>query len=144
MFFSKKMPEIIENWSVLTSEYENKQLIIRRNDGTSIISGKGYLNYRTGISYKFLIQTENGLQSKEENQKINEIEDRIYEYFNNNVNSVVSLIITTNGFKEYVIYHNKENNINENFIKLKSSFTSYQLTGYTEEDKKWEVYNQYK
>jgi len=143
MLFSKKIPEIKENWSVLTSEHNSKQMIIRRNNGISIIAGKGYLNLRSGISYKFLIQTDDGIHSNEEDSKIYEIEDKIYEYFDNNKNSVVSLIITTNGFKEYAIYHNKENNFNEYLNNLRNQFIDYNLTSYTKEDKNWELYTQF-
>lgn len=144
MLFSKKIPEIKDSWSVLKSEHTGKPMIIRRNDGVNKISGKGYLNIRSGISYKFLIQTEDGLQSSDENPSIDKIEDKIYELFDNNKDSVVAIIITTSGFKEYIIYHNKDKNVSDCFNELKSIFTDYQLTGYTEPDKKWELYDQFK
>jgi len=144
MLFARKIPGIKENWSVLSGEHNGNPMIVRRNDGISIIAGKGYLNFRSGISYEFRIQTENGQQSTDEEAKIYEIEDKIFASFDNNEDSVVSLIITTGGFKEYVIYHNKQCRFPEKLEAIQSLFGEYRLTRYTEEDKKWGLYAQFK
>lgn len=143
MFFSKKMPEIQENWTVGTSEHNGMPMIIRKNEGISVIAGKGYFNLRSGISYKYHDQTENGLPTPEENLHMNVMDDKINEYYDNKTNSVVAIVITTSGFKEYVIYHNNSMGFSKALDALQQLFTNYQLTTYTENDKKWELYKNF-
>ncbi len=112
------MPEIKDDWVIGTSEHQGKPMIIRRNFGVKKIKGKGYFNLCSGISFKLLIQTQNGLQSKEENEYLNTLENKIFEYFDNNKNFVVTVILSTSGFKEYIIYHNEECNFIQHFNNL--------------------------
>lgn len=143
MFFTKKIPKIEERWSVKTGEYNGKPIFIRFNNGLETIKGKGILNLRSGISFRLLKETENGLPSSEENPKLNELDDKVNEVFNNLKNVVVAVVISTNGFREYVIYYDKYCDFETNFNNLKTLFPDYELTAYTVEDKKWKVYKQY-
>ena len=118
-------------------------MIIRKNVGVEEIAGKGYLNYRSGISFNLTIRTENGLQSKKEEPIINKIEEDIFSRLNNNSTSIVAMVISSNNFKEYVVYHNNNVAFNETTHELQTKFTEYEFSTYTDNDKKWDVYSQF-
>ena len=88
-------------------------------------------------------KTQNGLQTENEEKIINQIEDKIFELFDDLKTTTVTTIISTSNIKEFIIYHNGNISFNEKIKIIQEIFPQYVITSYTEEDRKWEVFNQY-
>jgi hypothetical protein len=80
------------------------------------------------------------LQTQEEEKTINAIEDEIFNLLDDSKNCIVSVIIFTNNFKEYVIYHNNNIDFEKYWKEIQGKFMNYKFTTYTSKDKNWEVY----
>jgi len=129
-----------DQWEVSSGQMDGKPLIVRKNTGYKGIIGHNLFPFRAGISFKFLRQENNGLPSNTESSTLNQIEDAIFERFQSNDRSLVAIIITTNGFREYVMYTQSQTFFNQDLRPLQNEFPNYLFTSYLEEDKNWEGY----
>jgi len=76
------------------------------------------------------------LPTENENLILWQIEEEIFNILQEEVRGFVSLIITTKGMREFVIY-SKENKYEDIIEKLKSTFLKYDFQSYIEEDPDW-------
>ncbi|MBN1127808.1 MAG: DUF695 domain-containing protein [Chitinispirillaceae bacterium] len=137
------MPKIQDQWSINSGTHNGLPMIIRKNSGVKEIAGKGYLNYRSGISFNLTLRTENGLQSKKEEPIISRIEDDLFTLFNDNATCALVMVISSDNFKEYVLYHDNTIGFDEKMGEMRNKFIEYEFTSYTDDDEKWNVFSQF-
>ncbi len=138
----KRIPTIEDQWMVFQGRNEEYSMVIRKNMGLEKIAGKGFLNIRSGISFEILNPKKDGFPTESENEILYRIEDEIFKKLDGKDSAFVGIIITTSGFKEFIIYHNHDFEIKEVLKKLQSKFESYNFTSYTKEDKDWKLYKE--
>jgi hypothetical protein len=80
MSTQKEIPQILDNWSILTGEYNSKPIVVRKNTGLKNIAGKGYFDLRSGIAFNVLKPEDNGLPSPKENEELNKLEDSLFQF----------------------------------------------------------------
>ena len=141
---NKKMSIIEDKWSIFQGRNIEYPMIIRKNIGLEKIAGKGFLNMRSGISFKILNPRKDGFPTKSEDEILYRIEDEIFKMVDGKDYAFVGIIITASGFKEFVIYHNNDFKIKDLINRLKLKFKSYNFTRYTEEDRDWKLYKDIK
>ena len=83
-----------------------------------------------------------GIPTPDENNFLFNIEETVFEELERENLGYMSNIVTTSGFKEFVIYHNEEFEINDVMRKLQSAFGEYKFTTYTKEDREWIAYGE--
>lgn len=148
MFFKKKHPaktdlQIADNaWQVLQGQNQGKPLIARVNTWAKEISGHPEFPYRIGIAVPFLSPQDNGLPTKEEDFDFNEIEDTIFNLFQQDNEAIVCVILTTSGMREFVIYSSTDK-IEDKVKQLKLIFSKYDFQEYISQDKKWDGYREW-
>ena len=134
---SEPLLSIPQSWSVNEGQNQGNLMFVRKNDGCKNIAGHKDYPFRCGIAFELNKPTENGLPSSEENHELNDLEDRIFELYQNDLSGIVTLIITTSGFREYVLYSKSSATFNEKLKQLCSLNTNYNLTSYCELDRNW-------
>ncbi|GEP52825.1 hypothetical protein FNO01nite_34970 [Flavobacterium noncentrifugens] len=141
---NETVTEIPESWSVLKGNNNGNLMLIRKNDGLNQIAGN--INYSTscGIAFKLLRPDEKGLPNAESEPELNDLEDDIFEIFENDLNSIVSTVITTSGFREYVLYSKNVDEFNSRLEKLQAKYQKYELTSYNRKDEGWETFKSFK
>lgn len=95
---------IPQNWSILQGKNKGNTMLIRKNVGCDKIAGIKNYSISCGIAFKLLSPTENGFSDIENEPELNNLEKDIFDFFEADLNSIVPLVITTSGFKEYVLY----------------------------------------
>lgn len=138
-----QLQEIPDSWDIKEGTYDGNQIIIRKNGGLSVIKDRSYYSTRTGISFKFKTNKGDGFPKQSETQQLYQIEDDIFDVFQTDTKAIVSVILTTNGFREFVIYSSSLEWSIRCFSQLKANKSGYELTTYSEEDKGWVVYESY-
>ena len=148
--FNKKVAEnngeitsIPESWSILKSENNGKPMLIRKNVGCDKIAGNKNYSKCCGIAFQVKFPDENGLPNAEKEPELNTLEDDIFEIFEKDLNSIIPIVITTSGFREYVIYTKDLSEFQNRLSKLKKKYKQYELTSYNKEDGNWKTYKSF-
>lgn len=135
--------KITEQWSVLQGENNDNPMFIRLNTGVKKIVGHPSYPYRIGIAIPLKNPQEDGFPRSEENLDFNQIEDEIFNLFQNNNEAFVCAIITTSGMKEFMIYSTTDQNIEIKIYLLKSKFSEYDFQYYVQKDINWDMYKEF-
>ncbi|TGD56532.1 DUF695 domain-containing protein [Flavobacterium humi] len=135
---------IPQSWSILQGKNNGNPMLIRKNVGCDKIAGNKNYSISCGIAFKLLFPAENGFPDVESEPELNNLEDDIFDFFETDLNSIVPLVITTSGFKEYVLYTKDVNEFKIRLEKLKAKYKQYELTSYNESDKNWKTYKSFK
>lgn len=140
---SGEISEIGESWNVLRGENEGKPMFVRKNMACDKMAGNKYYSVNCGIAFKILYPNSEGLPDFEKEPELNDIEDDIFEIFESDLNSIVPLIITTSGFREFVFYTRDLPEFLSRLEKLKSRYPQYELTSFNKQDPNWITYSSF-
>ncbi len=95
--------EIQESWSILTGDNNGKPMFIRKNVACDKIVGNNNYPTSCGIAFKLLSPTKDGLPDIENEPELNSLEDDIFDFFESDLNSIIPIMVTTSGFREFVL-----------------------------------------
>lgn len=130
-------------WSILKGENQGKAMFIRRNDSAKQLLGHPEYIYRAGFAVPFLNPNADGLPTNEEAEILNSIEDELSLKMESNRDGLLTLVITTNGFREFVFYTKRPDMVKDIVSLVQSKFNLHKIQFYIEEDNKWAVYKQF-
>jgi hypothetical protein len=91
-----------------------------------------------------LFPKEDGLPDFEKEPEINSLEDEMFTLFQEDLNSIIPLIISTSGFREFVLYTKDLDEFILRFKKLQDCYRQYSLTSYQVADAEWKTYHSFK
>ncbi len=140
---STEITKIPESWSVSTGENNRKPMLVRKNVACDKIAGIKNYSTNCGIAFKLLSPNADGLHDIENEPELNSLEDDIFEIFESDLNSIVPIVITTSGFREFVIYTKNLAEFNTRLEKLKQNYPKYELTTYNKSDQNWNTYKSF-
>jgi len=132
--------QIKEEWTLLHGEHNNKPMIVRFNTGCKVIMGSKNYSYRMGIAISFIKAQKDGLPNKEEKENLDLIENDIFEIFQEDNFSIVSVIITTNNMMEFMIYISDESSAEGRINMIGSKYPEYKFQCYINKDRDWDGY----
>ncbi|WP_339701407.1 DUF695 domain-containing protein [uncultured Roseivirga sp.] len=141
---SEIITEIPESWSVLTGHNKGKPMLVRKNLACNRIAGNKNYPTSCGIAFKLLSPNADGLPDIENEPELDNLEDDIFDFLQSDLNSIVPIVITTSGFKEFVIYTKDFAEFEVRLKKLKLKYPKYQLTTYNKPDQNWNTYKSFK
>jgi hypothetical protein len=101
------------------------------------VQGNSNWSIRAGIAFSFIVTSDNGFPVPSETERLNQLEDDIFNIFQKNNNSIITIVVTTSGFREYMMYTNNKSIFNQDFQLMLEKYPEYHLTTYFEEDKEW-------
>ena len=132
-----------ESWSILEGKNDNNPMIVRKNKRFDNFEHKSFYKYRAGIAFKILSPDKNGFPNSDEMVILNNVEDTIFDIFQSKNHSLIATIITTSGFREYMLYTQNEAIFSSDFNSLNEKDLKYNFTSYVQEDPDWDGYNQF-
>lgn len=131
-------------WSVHQGQNAGKPMFVRRNDSALQLSSNLDYGIRLGVAIPLLCPNDAGLPTKEESETLNQIEDELSRQFEKDQLSLLVLVITTSGMREFIFYTKGPQSCEQILPEIAASFPLYEFQTYTEEDKKWALYKQFK
>jgi len=134
--------ESTKNWKILQGEMSGKPIFVRIDAGWDTVSQAKY-SYRMGIAIPLKKPKSSGLPTNEEMNALNSIEDLIDQELTRKDITVLTIIITTNSMREFVLYTNDPNGAQNKFSAIKNKVKTHELQMITEKDPGWEVYKSY-
>jgi Family of unknown function (DUF695) len=135
---------IPESWSVLSGDNDGNPMLIRKNTGLNKIAGNRNYSMSCGIAFKLLFPDGNGLPNIEKEPELDNLEDDIFEMYETDLNSIIATIITTSGFREFVLYSKDVKEFNLRLEELRIKYPQYGITSYYKKDENWETYKSFK
>ncbi len=130
-------------WSVSSTEHNGRPMFIRINTGLRDAAGKSPFGHRFGVAVPLHSPGDDGLPVATESEELNSIEDQLSATFEPSTNTVLAVILTTSGFREFVFYTSTPNEIQPAMERLKTQITSHKLQFYVRPDPDWEIYDSF-
>jgi len=140
---STKAVSIPDKWTIYQGENNGNIMLVRKNTGCDQFVGNNTYPIRCGIALKFLFPADNGLPQIAKEPALDKIEEDIFKIFQSDLNSLVTVIITTSGFREYVLYTNDVNTFEKRLATLKAQYPQYTVSSYSEKDEDWTTYKSF-
>jgi uncharacterized protein DUF695 len=142
-YASRDQITIGQDWKVGQSKYAGKPLIARFNAGLQAIAGHPDYRYQVGIAVPLKSPNEHGLPSLDEDRQLAGIEDEITRTLEEDRESILVGVISTNGMREFVCYSSDADSVRRKFDRLQHSVTSHDLQLMIRLDPKWAIYKQF-
>ena len=132
-----------DSWAVAQAELNGKPMFLRINEGLRSIAGKHPFDHRFGVTVPLHTPNEHGLPTNEEMESLNRIEEALEATFPPAGPTLLAVVVTTGGFREWVFYTSVAPDIAPAMETLRSRVTSHELQFYVEPDRKWEVFRSF-
>jgi hypothetical protein len=133
-----------DSWSVAQGKNDGRPMFVRINDGLRSIAGKPPFDQRFGIAVPLRAPDPNGFPAADESEALNKIEDDLLNTFQSSRQTLLALVITTSGFREFVFYTSVAEQIGPALEQLRARVLSHDLQFYIQPDKNWEVYRAFR
>jgi len=147
LFGKKQREEVItqipESWKVLSGENNGNPMLVRKNAGCDTIAGNRDYFTSCGIAFKLLSPNAEGLPDIKSEPALNDIEDDIFDSFESDLNSIIPLVISTSGFREFVAYTKDLAEFEKRLNALRKRYPDYELSTYNKPDSNWETYKSF-
>jgi hypothetical protein len=130
-------------WAILEGEEDGNVLFVRRNESAKQLMGHKEYSYRVGFSIPLRNPKSNGLPSNEEMEILYSIEDTLSKEIERDRNSLLVLVITTDGMRELVYYTKRPDVIKQVVQEIQTKIVSHEIQYYIKEDPDWEVYKEF-
>ncbi len=141
---SDSVTTIPQSWTVFEGQNNGNPMLVRKNVGCDPIAGNKDYGVGCGIAFKFLHPTEDGFPQIEKEPELNNLEDDLFDLFEKDLNLIIPVIITTSGFREFVLYTKDVKEFQQRFEKLKENYKQYNLTSYSKPDPEWNTHESFK
>jgi len=141
---NEMITSIPEHWSVLNSNNSGRSMIIRKNVGLEKIAGNIHYAMSCGIGFEFLFPDENGFPDLQKEPELHQLEKDVFETYEKDLNAIVAMVITSAGFKEFILYTKDVDEFNLRLEQLKVKYQQYTLTCYNQNDANWTTFKSIK
>jgi hypothetical protein len=132
-----------DEWGILEGENQGNPMFIRKNYWCDRLVGNDNWPLRAGIAFRLLNPDGRGLPTNKEATDLWALEDTIFEELQNDTFGIITIIITTSGFREFVLYVKDAEAFKSRVEIIQKQHENYQLTTYVELDPTWELYQAY-
>jgi Family of unknown function (DUF695) len=137
-------PPPADSWSIAQGKNDGRPMFVRINDGLHPIVGKPPFDQRFGVAVPLRAPDPNGFPVADESEALNKIEDELLNTFQSSRQTLLALVITTSGFREFVFYTSVAEQIGPAMEQVRARTASHELQFYIQPDKSWEVYRAFR
>ena len=127
-------------WTVASGDSDGAPLFIRLNTGAATVARHPSLLHRVGIAVPLLAPDTDGLPGAEESGALSRIEASIESALRVGHESILTVVLTTGGMREFVLYTSTPHNVEKGVAAVRTGFPGYEVQCYVEHDKDWDGY----
>jgi hypothetical protein len=98
--------KIVEDWSVGSGKDPNLSMIIRLRSKLDSEKGKELFPHMMRMSWVFQTSNQAGMPSQVQSDELSIFEERLVERFESDLQSVLTIVITKSGLREWCFYTN--------------------------------------
>lgn len=148
--FKKKYPpkdhlKFDGKWAILQGVVEGHPAILTRRDLKELkdIIGHPEFPYQVGIATPCNNPDSNGFPGKDELIQLQQIEHRITPLLQQNNESILVAMLTTNNMRELIYYTSNPEGVKAKFEQLKAETTTHELQMIIQVDKDWSIFKHF-
>lgn len=130
-------------WNNLSGEVNGKRAYIRVNAGLRPLAGAERYAQELIISVRLQQPKDNGLPSDEELVILDNFEDALRPLLQEQMESLLAVVMTTDGFRDFIFYTSDMNSAVRRFQVLQPSFGNLQIDVSSKPDKQWTQYERF-
>lgn len=131
-------------WTILEGAHEGKPILVRLNTSLAPFKGHPELAHQVAIAVPFKDRRDDGFLMDEEYPAINAIEDHVLDLFEIPGKSVLAVVITTNGMREFVLYTSLPEGTQALHRALEARVDSgHEVQVLLQPDPEWQVYDSF-
>ena len=127
-------------WTVASGENDGQPLFVRLNTGAAAVAGHATLAHRVGIAVPLREPDAAGLPTATEAAILTQIEDAIEGAFRVGHETILAVVLTTGGMREFVLYSAAPQSVQASVAAVQAQFPKYQIQSYTQPDTEWDGY----
>ncbi len=127
-------------WSVVQGENEGRILFARVNQGLLPVKGSPALQHRVDVIVPLRSPRDDGLPEGFEMAALNRVEDALCERVEDQETTVLAVVVTTAGRREFVFYTSEPTRVTNTVESLASELFPYEVSCTVEHDPKWVLF----
>ena len=127
-------------WTVASGDSEGKPIFVRLNTGASAVSKQPALGHRVGIAVLLRAPDASGLPTSDESATLAHIEDAIAAALRVGHESILVVVLTTGGMREFMLYSAAPQNVEAAVETVRAQFPNYEIQFYVQPDADWDAY----
>ncbi len=132
-----------EPWALAQGEHDGTRFFVRINTGARAVMGHAQLSSRLGIAVPLRHVDENGFPVRDESSALEGIEEALSEELQDGSESLLVLVITGPGFREFVFYTQLGDAAKDAVERVAGRTASHELQFIQAHDPQWDVYGQF-
>jgi Family of unknown function (DUF695) len=135
--------ELIDEWTVSADQSLDFPMIVRIRSKLDSMKGRENFPHMMRMAWSFKIPGQGGMPSKAESDELSKFEKHLERCFESDLQSVLTIVITKNGLREWYFY---TNGIDEFMERLRSVPHENQnpIEIYFTSDENWKYYEDIK
>ena len=111
--------------------------------GLGTIVGHAAYPFRVGVATRVRATAANGMPTPEENATLQEVEDRLSRALEVDRETLLVVVLTTNGVKEWVLYTSDPDATKRRMQAFAPTVSTHRLQMVVAQDTAWVVYRQF-
>lgn len=135
------MFELIDNWSIAELENDGHLLIIRFRDKLNSLCGKEVYPHLLQVAWEFSDPSETGMPDRIEASKASEFEDFIVDSIESDLQSVLTFVATSDGFRSWYIYTNDVDEFSNRLHNIPQKKEKYPIEIHLTTNENWKSYD---
>ena len=133
--------ELNDKWFGVEYEQQGMPVIVRGRRYLKNFVDSNQYNVSVEITWLAEISTESGIPSPEENLFMQEVEEKLVNELEVDLQSIITLVFITNNEKSMIFYTKSEQEFFQRFNKVLSNYKRLNITLERSEDSDWELYS---
>lgn len=126
-------------WTGVDCDYEDKPLLVTYREVPDDFPRK-QLSLRLNIFWRLYESDENGLPTDDEFERLKRFEDRVIEAFETDQHSILVMVLTANGEREYVFQTADPDGFKQRLTSMEQELERYPIEIYLNDDPDWDYY----
>ena len=118
-------------------------MVVRTNESAKGLMGHTDYKHRVGFAVPLKAPNDAGLPQGDEVGLLDEVEDALADILEAEQNSLMVLVVSTSGMREFVFYTRTPSQIEGYAQSVQQNFAEYELQFYVEADPDWELFKSF-
>jgi len=130
-------------WALAQGTHQGKPIFVRINEGLRPIAGHPEFADQIGVAVPLHAPTDQGLPDEAESVELNAIEDALCDELLASNQSLLALVLTTGGAREFVFYTADKDAARRKATALGRRITTHRIQCRVRRDPEWRIFKQF-
>ena len=130
-------------WVLAQGTYKEQPIFVRINKGLEVVAGHPDFPDQVRIAVPLLEPTDQGLPEEAESEQLNAVEDALCESLLDSNESLLALVLTAGGVREFVFYTANRDAAQKKATVLGRTIPTHRIQFSLRRDPDWNIFKQF-